>query len=377
MLRVIKLVLLSVLILGIISTVVSSLLVPKAEANITSPRTAGDLVGEPTGSLRSLAIIREMLSLDLRPINKVGLARIVATYEVRNEGQSTSVDLVFISPGIKAGSITVDGASVPSTPVKLLNLPPQWQPPKTVPAISTLLLAQKTQNNYKVNNTLASGLRFAATLLKGEHQLKVSYEMHPSTYDASIYRDYQIAYILAPARSWAAFGVLEVSVNLSPGWNVATSLPMNRTGDTLRAIFKGLPADSLAITTRPPLHPLTVGCIILLEVAGAITGLMSSGWLGELIGRKANRLGWGRGKVFVLAVGMMPLGGSLFFVIALIGERLAWSLLANGHISHTWSSNYEIGTSLLLLLGFAVSSLITLRTLLSEHRSFRTKLGSK
>lgn len=369
MLRVVKIILLSILALGIISTV--------AIANIASPRTSGDLVGEPTGSLRSLAIIREMLSLDLRPLNKVGLARIVATYQVRNESLPTSVDLVFISPGIKAGSITVDGASVPSTPVKLLNLPPEWQPPKTLPGISGLPFTQQPKNDYTVNNTLASGLRFAATLPKGEHQLQVSYDMHPSTYDASIYRDYQIAYILAPARSWATFGVLEVSVNLPAGWMVANSLPMKRTGNTLRATFNGLPADSLLITTRPPLHPLTVGSIILLEVTGVIIGLISSRWLGEVAGRKANYLGWGRRNVFVLAVGIMPLAGSLFLVIALTGERLAWSLLTNGHISHTWSSNYEIATSLLLLLGFAVSSLITLRTLLSEYRSFHTKLGSK
>lgn len=369
MLRVVKIVLLSILTLGLISTV--------AIANITSPRTSGDLVGEPTGSLRSLAIIREMLSLDLRPLNKVGLARIVATYQVRNESLPTSVDLVFISPGIKAGSITVDGASVPSTPVKLLNLPPEWQPPKTLPGISRLPFTKQPKNEYTVNNTLASGLRFAARLPKGEHQLQVSYDMHPSTYDASIYRDYQIAYILAPARSWATFGVLEVSVNLPVGWMVATSLPMKRTGNTLRATFNGLPADSLFITTRPPLHPLTVGSMILLEVTGAIIGLISSRWLGEVLGRKANHLGWGRRKVFVLAVGIMPLGGSLFLVIALTGERLAWSLLANGHISHRWSSHYEIGTSLLLLLGFAVSSLITLRRLLSEYRSFHTILGSK
>lgn len=376
-LRVVKITLLSMLIAGIISTVAITLLVPKAIANITSPRTSGDLVGEPTGSLRSLTIIREMLSFDLRPLNKVGLAQIVATYEVRNQGQPTSVDLIFISPGIKAGSITVDGASVPSTAVKLLNLPPEWQPPKTVPGIREAPFAQQPKNKYTVNNTLASGLHFAATLPEGEHQLQVSYDMHPSTYDDALYRDYQIAYILAPARSWAAFKVLEVSVKLPAGWKIATSLPMKRTDDTLRAIFKDIPADSLAITTRPPLEPSTFGSLILLEVGGAIVGLMSSQWLAEVVGRMVSRLGWGKRKVFVLAVGMMPLGGGLFCVIALIGERLAWSFLANGHISHTWSSKYEIATSLLLLLGFAVSSLITLRTLLSEHRSFHSNLASK
>ena len=364
MLRVVKIILLSILMLGIISTA--------AIANITSPHTFGDLVGEPTGSLRSLAIIREMLSLDLRPIDKVGLARIVATYQVSNQGQSTSVDLVFISPGIKAGSISVDGASVPSTPLKLLNLPPQWQPPKTVPGISELPLVQQPKNKYKVNPTLASGLRFIATLAPGEHQLQVSYDMHPSTSDDALYRDYQIAYILAPARSWADFGVLEVSVNLPPNWKVATSLPMKRTDDTLKATFKGLPADSLAITTRPPLHPLTRGGIILLPVTGVMMGLMSSWWLGEVVGRKVSHLSWRKGKVFLLAVGMTPLGGSLFVILALVGERLTWSLLANGHISHSWSSKYEIVTALLLILGFCVSSLVTLRALLFSRRSFKS-----
>ena len=366
-LRVVKITLLSILMVGIISTV--------AIANITSPQTSGDFVGEPTGSLRSLAIIRELLSFDLRPIDQVGLARIVVTYQVRNQGQPKSVDLVFISPGIKAGSVTVDRASVPSTTLKLLNLPPQWQPPKTVPGISELPFPQQPKNKYKVNNTLASGLRFTATLPQGEHQLQVSYDMHPSTSDDALYRDYQIAYILAPARSWANFGVLEVSVNLPTKWKVATSLPMKRTGDTLRAIFKGLPADSLAITTRPPLHPLTRGGIILLPATGVIIGLISSWWLGEVAGRKVSQLGWGKGKVFLLAVGMMPLGGSVFAVLALIGERLAWSLLANGHISHSWSSKYEIATSLLLILGFCVSSLIMLKALRSSGRSLKSTVA--
>jgi hypothetical protein len=284
---------------------------------------------------------------------------------------------VFISPGIKAGSVSVDGASVPFTPVKLLNLPPEWQPPNTVPGISELPFAQQPKKPYKVNNTLASGLRFTATLPKGKHQLQVSYDMHPSTYDDAVYRDYQIAYILAPARSWADFGVLEVSVNLLAGWDVATSLPMNRMGETLRATFKGLPADSLAITTRPPLHPLTCVGIILLEVTGAIIGLISSRWFGEVAGRKVSRLGWGRGKVIVLAVAIMPLGGGLFTILAFVRERLGWSFLANGHISHSWSSKYEIATSLLVLLGFAVSSLITLKALFFSRRSFPAKLSRK
>ena len=368
MLRVFKIILLSLLTLGITSSVVM--------ANMAAPWNPGDLVGEPTGSFRSLSIIGEKLSFDLRTLDQGKFARIVATYQVRNQGQPTSVELVFVSPAIKAGSVTVDAASVPSTLVKLPKLPPEWQPPETVPTISNHPGDEQPQRRYEVNFVLDSALRFAAPLPQGEHQIQVSYDMQPSTYDASVYRDYQIAYVLAPARSWADFGILEVEVNLPKGWEVATSLPMKRTGETLRAKFKGLPANSLGMTTRPPV-PLIRLVSILLQITGAILGLISSWWLGEVARRKVDQWGWGAIRLFILAITMMPLGGALFAIIAWVGERLAWNLLVSQlierHISNAWSHRHDIVAFFVLVLGSFVSSITTMVAMLSRRRSCETK----
>jgi hypothetical protein len=372
MLRVFKIILLSLLTLGITSSV--------AIANMAAPWNPGDLVGEPTGSFRSLSIIREKLSFDLRALNQGKFAQITATYQIRNEGEPNSVQLLFVAPAFKAGSVTVDRVVVPSVPVKLSKLPPEWQAPKTVPAISNHWLTKARQNPYDVNSpspTDASGLRFAVALPKGEHSLQVSYDMQPSTYNDSVYRDYQIAYILAPARSWAKFGLLQVEVDLPPNWKVATSLPMKRTGDTLRASFNSLPANSLAIVTRPPVPPLIHPLSMLLQVGGAILGLMSSWWLGEVARRQVDRWGWGDVRLCLSAIVMMPLGGTLFIIIAWLEERLAWNLLMSQlierHISHSWTHGHDIITLLVLVLGFFVSSIATMVAIHSPRRSVETK----
>ena len=65
-------------------------------ANAGPPHRPGRLVGEPNG-LDSMAIKKERLSFDLRPLATAGPALVEAAYEIANTGGERTVDLVFVS----------------------------------------------------------------------------------------------------------------------------------------------------------------------------------------------------------------------------------------------------------------------------------------
>ena len=111
-----------------------------AAANMANPVMAGDPVGEPSGELKQVAIERETLDLDLRPLSDDQPTRISATYAVRNDGPAASLDLLFIAPGLAARSpsdfgVWLDDASVPATIAPNLTLPSSWRPPATTPGL--------------------------------------------------------------------------------------------------------------------------------------------------------------------------------------------------------------------------------------------------
>jgi uncharacterized iron-regulated membrane protein len=62
----------------------------------------------------------------------------------------------------------------------------------------------------------------------------------------------QFAYILAPARSWAGFGGLDVTVHVPDDWSVASRPALQREGALLNGSFNDVPADAIALTLRPP-----------------------------------------------------------------------------------------------------------------------------
>ena len=60
----------------------------------------------------------------------------------------------------------------------------------------------------------------------------------------------QFAYVLAPARAWKSFNVLDVKINLPEDWDVAWTTNLVREGDTLSGSFAELPGDSIALTLQ-------------------------------------------------------------------------------------------------------------------------------
>lgn len=315
------------------------------------------------GVFRQLSIVQETLNLDLRSLVSQKKGRVVATYLIHNNGSQATVDLLFISPGIQTGRVTVDGTNVASQKVSQPTIPPEWKKPITMPKIGNGSRESRSGGAVNLYDFYHKGdaISFQATLPKGDHRLQVSYDVQPGEENGNrqVYTQYSIGYFLAPARSWARVGQLDVEVNIPAGWEVTTSLPMKRNDDTLRATFTGIPADGLAVITSPPLYPISYGLSILLRVAGWGIGLVSSWRLALATGRFARLRGLGGCLGLCATATLMPVGGIIFVLPTLIGEWLSWSLLNNGHLSPIWEHGHNIIAFLLIFLGFWVSGVAT------------------
>lgn len=86
----------------------------------------------------------------------------------------------------------------------------------------------------------------------GRHRLRASYSVTPTRYAGSPVKYWQFAYVLAPAREWAGFGGLDVTVSAPRGWTVVTEPKLVLEGGDLKGHFDRLPADALALTARSP-----------------------------------------------------------------------------------------------------------------------------
>jgi hypothetical protein len=253
-----------------------------ASANMANPVQTGDPVGEPSGDLKAIAIAREDLRLDLRPLAADQPALIDATYQVRNAGGTTPTDLLFVAPALAetGAGVWLDGSALAFQRTRPATLPPSWQPPATTPGIAGADLRYQTPT--------AGALRFAITLPPGDHQIRVHYSARATAYsDGSPTRYWQIGYVLAPARQWASFGQLAVSVNLPPGWLAASRPVLTRSGDDLAGAFDGVPADALALTVQSP-PPRIEQRGPQIAVGGFLAAILI-GMLGGLALRRAKR----------------------------------------------------------------------------------------
>jgi hypothetical protein len=109
---------------------------------------------------------------------------------------------------------------------------------------------------------------------------------------------WQVAYIFAPAKSWQSFGGLDMTIEVPAGWNIATSLPMKRTGDVLSASWDAMPADSFALTTQFPMSEERIKSdrlehiIALTILVGAIIGSVLLCWKLGVHLAKQQRSSW-------------------------------------------------------------------------------------
>ncbi len=327
---------------GILAVVLAS---SAAHANMASPWQEGELVAEPFGPLREIAILRETLALDLRPLALGGPAQVTAVYHVENAGPERSTTLVFVSPRVSGqGAVRLDGAAVESRPLDALaigRLPLAWRWPAG-------------QGGAREHSP-PSGFAFDVTLAPGKHTIAVAYAAraaaaHPHH---EVYREHVVDYLLAPARAWGGFGRLEVAVTLPPGWRAQSTPALTRRGDVLERSFDGVPADQLSLVVRRPDPPALLAAV---PVAGAALALGCVGLLAWVIGRKTRRLGGGAD--FVIAVSVTIVGGGLAAALTGIAGFGALAVLDATQLSRSWSYGHA-GELLLLVLAAGVLGLVS------------------
>lgn len=251
---------------------VALLLLPSlARANVGRPTFGGQYTGEPLG-LIDIAITREELAIDLVRIPDRGNARVSATYELDHRGEPRPLDLVFVAGTSMIGlEITLDGAPV-QTRMTDVPLPASWKPPASTP------LPGGGELDFSPELPDRSAAAFQLVMPAGNHRLKITYAapalLHHAGQPMLLH---QFAYVLAPARTWASFGNLAITIEVPAGWVAATSPPLTREGDTLKGTFTGVPAETLGITIHAPAgrYALRKG----LGLAGFALALLGGGFV--------------------------------------------------------------------------------------------------
>jgi hypothetical protein len=237
----------------------------RVAANVGPPSVGGTIARVPTG-LEEIFITRERLLIDMRPLGRLASAtdektvRVEAVYELENRGGEKRLELVFAVGSENANDfqLFLDDQPVSGAEIKTLtseeqaNLPESWQPPESTPwHVENSTGSEKGGKLMYFPRRPVKSVGFTLTVPSGKHTLKAAYNSQPAEYLAlEPLKAWQFAYILAPAREWADFGGLDVTVYVPEGWDVVTSPELAREGDALRGSFDKIPADALAVTVR-------------------------------------------------------------------------------------------------------------------------------
>jgi hypothetical protein len=235
--------------------VAALLLVPAAWGNF-APRFWGDVTREPQGH-KSVAIVREQLTIDLRSLKDANLVHVDVTYELKNKGDPTRLELLFISgeAGVNAFEAQLDGQALSTRILPqdesqriLKEAPPSWEPPYEAPGL------ESKRNYYAPRNCIRPPdvVAFSVDLPAGPSTLHVRYQSRACGADERPTVTWQLPYVLAPAREWGSFGRLDVTVHVPAGWDARGTPALEREGDTLSGSFSELPADALFIATGSP-----------------------------------------------------------------------------------------------------------------------------
>lgn len=257
---------------------------PVARANMASPTEPGTPAGEPPTALQGLRVARERLVLDLTPLGRarsrgaVRFARIEAEYLIVNDGAARRVPLAFVALGddVEAAQVWLDGEPVAARRLDALPVPDAWRI-----ATETPPLGDGEPAPFETDRQPVTGFGFALDVPPGRHRVRVAYRVRAGSYDSGAHpnRVWQIAYSLAPARFWAGFGALDVTIRVPGGWDAAASLPLRREGGALVGQFAGVPGDVLTVSARAaaPVGRLPLRIAAFLS-ALALFGL--AGWIG-------------------------------------------------------------------------------------------------
>src|SRR5262249_48232277 len=149
-----------------------------------------------------------------------------AVYHLHNQGSEKKLDLLFASGSEQLSDfqVWVDDQPIVCAYAIDANLPVSWRPPKQTPGIGG-------QSQLDYPSKQVTPVSFTAVIPPGRHDLRVRYAAAAamqSSGDSTVYR--QFVYVLAPARSWAGFGGLDVTIHLPKSWRVACTTTLSREG---------------------------------------------------------------------------------------------------------------------------------------------------
>lgn len=337
--------------------VVALWLMPRiADANAARGWDPGDPLTEPIARIEHAEIVSEQLSIDARRIAEGKPVTITATYRILSRA-ALELPLVFVSPGIEKGSVTLDGEALTVEAHGIEALPTAWQSPDTTP--------DGVRGHLQYAEPIERVLSFRVTMTPGEHDLVVRYDARPTIDHGSTLVAMKLAYVLAAAREWARFGQLDVRVVGPEGWTLSSEPYLKREGDAWRRTFDGVPADALSMTLRPP-DPVVNEAIpwvafVLMLLASAVGGMKAGRRLAPYDGCFAMLIG-------AFAVGV--LGAAAMWAAWYGGLEVMNLTLEENLLARDTDYDRLAVATLGMLLGFVVAS----GTTLYGRRRANTKL---
>ena len=322
-------------------------------ANSAAPWMPGAAVGEPMGALQQVAIVSEDLVIDMLPLAREdGMVNVQATYLLRNLGPALEIELVFVAPAIENGVVVLGGQTVESDLLERQVVPEQWRPPAESPSLEGGEQGYRIEYlGFRYNDERhADLLKFHVNLSPGEQELSVSYDMHPPTIDViGPYRTYQVGYVLSPARSWQSFGTLRLEIKAPEDWDLAVSVPVERSGDHALGVFEGLPADVLAISAHPPVGSVSVFAASATPILGLLLAAVFAVLLGRAPAHRVRQAGLLKKIGIGLAAGSVT--AVVTVVLAIVSEFAGLSFLEAQHLAGSYSYSRTIGMTFLSIPG--------------------------
>jgi hypothetical protein len=320
---------------------VGALLAPTvARGNMAAPWHPGMAVGEPAAGLEKLTVLRERLTIDLRPLAGGEAAVVAAVYRVRNDGPARQVPLVFVADGLapRGSGVWLDGGRIDASAGGAEGIPSQWQPPAATP---------RPGGGHLEYHTRGQGtLRFVLPFSPGEHEVRVVYRAQAAAYSGdSPAVFWQLGYVLAPAKDWAGFGGLDVRVLLPRGWRAAAQPALERRGDVLVGAWSRLPADGLALTVQAPAGGGAGHWVVLalLAAAGLALCLFAGRRLGAALARRGRSVAWALAPSSALAL--------MWAVACGIGAAALPSMIGGSlGAQRAWTYGYGLGFMAILAI---------------------------
>lgn len=245
-------------------------------ANLSGPWKPGQLLVDVQG-VKDIAIVREKLRIDLRPVEQRGAIKITATYLIEHTQPPKDLPLTFITgvDSVKGVKCTLNGMPLAFTTKQVVTMPDNWKPPAATPGF---VPEEELLYSRSLTDTQHEWIQFTVPLQTGRQSIEVTYEVEAGEYYSQYHtaKYWQTAYILAPARTWKSFGGLDLEVLAPDKWQVKSNLPLQNQGQSWTASFDSLPADFISLTTQHPngKRVFVVGTLQMVYFFGLMTLLL-------------------------------------------------------------------------------------------------------